>query len=176
MYHKVSAGLHSKWLPLCNLSSSLTNYLKLHSNSFPNHQLDENASEFEILRDQKYCASINNIAWSDAYDVMNERFCILAASTLNGFIVMWKFNMNDDKEFNPEIIAVFASDWVNVAQIAWLQDPSDSFVEKDKAISLAISSNEGQIRCRRLSMPHTFDWLNCMKVNLWEENDKLAPR
>ena len=178
VYHKISAGKHGKWLLLCDLTSSLIDYLVTNSDNFPNFEMKQGESEFEVYREKKHTSCINNMAWSDIYTFLNQQFCYLAASTLNGFIVIWKFFVNDEKQFNPQIVDIFATKWTNVAKIAWLRNVSNDFQQDGKTLGLVMSNCEGKVSCRRrfLTLTSDCDWTNCLKANLWDDEDRLAAR
>ena len=158
--------------------TSLVDYLQANSEHLPNFEVKSGVSEYKVFREKCHSSSINNIAWSDIYSFLNQRLCYLAASTLNGYIVVWKFLLDNDNQFNPQIVDFFSSGWTNVADIAWQKDISNQFQPDNKALGIVVSNCEGQILCRKrlLSLTGDSTWTNCLKGHLWEEEDRLAAR
>ena len=179
VYQKVSAGLHAKWTLLCDLSALLIDYLQANNQHFPSHSIDS-SSEFETLREKKYCSCITCASWSDVYGFEEERFCFLAVSSLNGFVIIWKFNLSDKANLIPVIDDVFFTNWNHVLSITWLRNISNTTYKSRFFVSLAVSNSEGQICCRTRSLSrlglNESNWNDCAKKLIWEEEDMLAAR
>ena len=178
IYQKVAAGLHAKWASLFNLSSVLDEYLVSNDRYFPDHSISDTYSEFERHREIKHSACICCMSWSDTYDNEEEKICYLAACTLNGFIVTWKFSFCGNEIRSPVISDTFYSNWSNISDITWLKDVDINSHTSKPFLGLAVSSCEGQICCKAQSISFTdkSNWKNCVETVLWNEQDRLCPR
>lgn len=157
----------------------LIDYLEANEQHFPNHSL-QFSSEFETFREKKYCSCISSFSWSEVFSFQNENFCFLAASTLNGFVVIWKITLHSKTNLSFIIYDVFCTKWTNISYLTWLRNINCSTFQSKDSVSLVVSKIEGQICCR--TKPFLSDdnnsttWDNCLKKLIWEEEDRLAPR